>query len=180
MKRRPPRLKQAVPSTARADKIARYYQRALDDSAPKTKPPVRSGAVFRRSKAQGVLVSSEAAVKVIRSGLRADVVGSIAEAIPSVDRATLLRTIGIDKATLRRYVSGKKSLDAKQTEGALRTMELSVLATEAFGNAENASRWLNRPHPLLDGERPIEYASSQYGLAKVQSMLTAIRFGGAV
>jgi putative toxin-antitoxin system antitoxin component (TIGR02293 family) len=181
MSRSRPYPKRSVPSTARAHKVARYYQRVLDDSAPKSKPAEPTQRVFHQSdKREGVVISMEAAVKVIRSGLCADAVASIAEAIPSVDRATLLRTIGIDKTTLRRHVSRKKPLDARVTEGAIRTMELSVLATEAFGTVENAGKWLNKPHPLLDGERPIEYASSQYGLAKVQSMLAAIRFGGPV
>lgn len=125
------------------------------------------------------IVSSESAVRIIRLGVRARFVSELARSVPT-ERAKLLRTIGIDKATLKRREQADKLLDEDQSAGVIRAMEVTTAATEAFGTVENASRWLNKPHPLLDRESPLEYARNEYGLTKVKSILAAIRFGGVV
>ena len=167
--------------SATVDKVVAHYRGALAASLPKSARKNGPADVFRRgAKGSAIVVSYEAAARVIKTGLRAEVVQRIVSAIPSVERAAILRHIGIDKGTLRRRVNANKSLDRAQTEGALRAMELTVLAAETFGTTTKAGTWLSRPHALLGGERPIDFASNHYGLAKVRSMLSAIRFGGVV
>jgi putative toxin-antitoxin system antitoxin component (TIGR02293 family) len=126
-----------------------------------------------------VTISHESAARVIRSGLDARVVGRLAEA-NSVERSTLMKAIGIDKATLKRREQQRKKLDPPQAEATIRTVELITHAVETFGTGDKAWLWLKKPHPLLDGLSPLEYASNQYGAEKVRSMLSAIRFGGVV
>jgi putative toxin-antitoxin system antitoxin component (TIGR02293 family) len=128
---------------------------------------------------ESVHLSYEVAADAIHSGLRASIVNDIADVLP-VDKATILRAIGIDKATLGRRMQKRGELDPAQAEAAVRTMELSTLATETFGTLEKAALWLKKPHPLLGGASPLDYANNQYALAKVKSMLTSIRYGGVV
>ncbi len=53
------------------------------------------------------------------------------------------------------------------------------LATEVFGSPAQASTWLTRPHPSLDGETPLKRARTPWGMSKVQSILVALRYGAA-
>jgi uncharacterized protein (DUF2384 family) len=39
---------------------------------------------------------------------------------------------------------------------------------------------MTKPHPLLDGKTPIEFAANEYGGEKVRAILNAIEHGGVV
>lgn len=56
--------------------------------------------------------------------------------------------------------------------------DLRVHAVEVFG--DDGSAWMTKPHDLLGGKTPMEYASNQAGAATVRQILNAIRFGGVV
>lgn len=162
--------------SASSENVLDFFEKAVTRASPRR---VKVDPVLFASR-RPVAVSDEAANRVVHAGLGAQFVDVIAAATSAIDKATLLKTIGIDKATLRRRQKQRKPLDRAQTEAAVRTMEIIVAATETFGTVEKASEWLNKPHPLLDDERPIERASNQYGAAQVKSMLSAIRYGGVV
>lgn len=70
------------------------------------------------------------------------------------------------------------TLDAAVTERMLRQSELFVRAAEVFG--EDGATWMTRPHDLLDGKAPVEYASNEFGGAKVRQILNAIEYGGVI
>jgi putative toxin-antitoxin system antitoxin component (TIGR02293 family) len=164
-----------------AQGIADYYTAVLASAvtpgpAERRDRPMRHAFVSERG---SVRLSPERAAEAIHSGLRASIVNDIAEVLP-VDKATVLRAIGIDKATLGRRIAKRAELDPAQAEAALRTMELTTLATETFGTLEKAAVWLKKPHPLLGGASPLDYANNQYALARVKSILSAIRYGGVV
>ena len=161
------------------ERVVKRYQAIITQTARERNASL--GLFRSEPEGEGVnfAVSSETAARVIHSGLGARAVELFADAI-TTDRAAVLKTIGIDKTTLRRRVRNKKLLDPPQAEATIRTMELVTLAVETFGTAENGWLWLKKPHPLLDGISPLEYATNQYGAEKVKSMLYAIRFGGVV
>ena len=69
-------------------------------------------------------------------------------------------------------------LDAAVTERLLRHSELFVRAAEIFG--ENGAVWMTTPHDLLEGKAPVEYATNEFGGAKVRQILNAIEYGGVV
>ena len=69
-------------------------------------------------------------------------------------------------------------LDAAVTERMLRQSELFVQATEVFG--EDGATWMTKPHDLLDGKAPMEYATNEFGGTKVRQILNAIKYGGVV
>jgi putative toxin-antitoxin system antitoxin component (TIGR02293 family) len=170
------------PGATTALNIAKYYTAVLESAGgnvSRAAKVVGSGASVFVSDGESIHLSNEVAAEVIHSGLLARVVNDIADVLP-VDKATILRAIGIDKATLGRRMLKRGELDSAQAEAALRTMELTMRATETFGTLEKAALWLKKPHPILDGASPLDYAHNQYALAKVKSMLSAIRYGGVV
>jgi len=49
--------------------------------------------------------------------------------------------------------------------------ELVALAYQALGNADEATDWLNEPHPLLGSARPIEVAATDLSARQVERIL---------
>lgn len=70
------------------------------------------------------------------------------------------------------------ALDVAVTERMLRQSELFLRAAEVFGS--DGPTWMTKPHDLLDGKSPMEYASNEFGGAKVRQILNAIEHGGVV
>ena len=59
-------------------------------------------------------------------------------------------------------------------------IELESLAEETFETADDAARWLRRPHPMLDDETPLDFAKSRRGAERVRDILLSIKYGNAV
>jgi putative toxin-antitoxin system antitoxin component (TIGR02293 family) len=180
---RPSRSKRPAvpPPTATAQEIVRFFGGAIARSSRLPNAKTVAERIFVPSDVPyGVhSVSSDAAARLIHGGVSASLVSAIAAAVP-VEKALLLKVIGIDKATFRRREQSKGLLDPQQAEAAIRTMEIVTLAVDIFVTLDKAARWLTTPHPLLDGTRALEYASNHYGAEKVKSILFAIGYGGVV
>jgi uncharacterized protein (DUF2384 family) len=56
--------------------------------------------------------------------------------------------------------------------------DLQVFATEVFGRDEPARKWLQTPHPMLDGLPPSTFASNEVRAQKVRGMLASLKHGG--
>ena len=52
------------------------------------------------------------------------------------------------------------------------------MPAEVFG--ENGAAWMTAPHDLLGGKAPVQYATNEFGGAKVRQILNAIEYGGVV
>jgi putative toxin-antitoxin system antitoxin component (TIGR02293 family) len=87
--------------------------------------------------------------------------------------------LDIDRGTPARQEAKGQPLPRHASEGVLRLLEIEQLAHDTF-EAEDATPWLNRAHPLLGGQTPLEVAGTSYGAEQVKSILVAIRYGGAV
>ena len=157
--------------------VAKYYERAVSAARPKSAKG-RRPRIFTSYRG-GISVSNDAAADVVSEGLSATVIESFLAAL-DVDKSKVLEAIGIDKATLRRRETSRARLAPIEAAGTLRAMALVARATEVFGTVESASVWLNKPHPLLAGKSPMAFANNEFGAAKVESMLVAIRHGGVV
>jgi len=86
---------------------------------------------------------------------------------------------GIDRTTVSRRKASGAALPQDAAVKALQAIDLMTRASEVFGSPDQASRWLTKAHPLLDGETPLRRARTPWGMSKVQSMLVALRYGGA-
>ena len=89
----------------------------------------------------------------------------------------LFVALQVSPSTLSRAKSDT-TLDAAVTERMLRQSELFVRAAEVFG--QDGATWMTKPHDLLDVRAPMEYATNEFGGAKVRQMLNAIEYGGVV
>lgn len=58
--------------------------------------------------------------------------------------------------------------------------ELERMATDTFETREEAAQWLRTPHPMLDGDAPLQIAVTQAGAERVKDILTAIKYGGVL
>jgi putative toxin-antitoxin system antitoxin component (TIGR02293 family) len=62
----------------------------------------------------------------------------------------------------------------------LRLLELDAMARDTFETHEEAAAWLRQPHPMLDGEKPLDCAKSGFGAERVKDILNAVKYGGVV
>jgi putative toxin-antitoxin system antitoxin component (TIGR02293 family) len=61
--------------------------------------------------------------------------------------------------------------------GAIRNLEIRVLAERIFGDDAKAEAWLNRPNPSLSGQKPVDLLSDELGAAVVRETLEQIDHG---
>ncbi|SDC52241.1 Protein of unknown function [Variovorax sp. CF079] len=92
-------------------------------------------------------------------------------------RKDLFLALHVHPSTLSR-AGPETEMDASVTERMLRHSDLLVRAAEVFG--EDGKTWLTKPHDLLGGKTPMEFAGNEFGGAKVRAMLNAIEYGGVV
>ena len=59
-------------------------------------------------------------------------------------------------------------------------LELGQMAADTFETEDEASAWLRRAHPVLEGDSPLEAAKTSFGAQRVKDILIAIRYGGLV
>lgn len=132
----------------------------------------------RDSAALGYRMAPEVAEHLAVGGLDPDFLGDIA-GFSGLESRDVLDFAGIDRTTVSRRKASGSALPQDAAVKALQITELLTQATEVFGSPTQASTWLTRPHPSLDGETPLRRARTPWGMSKVQSMLVALRYGAA-
>ena len=128
--------------------------------------------------AYGCRMASEVAEHLVADGLDPDFLGDIA-GLSGLDSRDVLDFAGIDRTTVSRRKASGSALPQDAAVKALQITDLLTQATEVFGSPAQASMWLTRPHPSLDGETPLKRARTPWGMSKVQSILVALRYGAA-
>ncbi len=88
--------------------------------------------------------------------------------------------LGMDRATANRKVAKDDVLPTYAAESMLRLLELDAMARDTFETKEEAAAWLRQPHPMLDGETPLDCAKSGFGAERVKDILNAVKYGGVV
>jgi putative toxin-antitoxin system antitoxin component (TIGR02293 family) len=88
--------------------------------------------------------------------------------------------LGMDRATANRKVAKDDVLPTYAAESMLRLLELDAMARDTFETDEEAAAWLRQPHPMLDGETPLDCAKSGFGAERVKDILSAVKYGGVV
>ena len=86
--------------------------------------------------------------------------------------------LGMDRATANRKVAKDDVLPTYAAESMLRLLELDAMARDTFETDEEAAAWLRQPHPMLDGEPPLDCAKSGFGAERVRDILNAVKYGG--
>lgn len=88
--------------------------------------------------------------------------------------------LGMDRATANRKVAKDDVLPTYAAESMLRLLELDAMARDTFETDGEAAAWLRQPHPMLDGETPLDCAKSGFGAERVKDILNAVKYGGVV
>ena len=122
------------------------------------------------------LLVREGAVAMVRSGLPFSMLDEVAAAA-GVGRLALARVIGLPSTTLaRRRNAGL--LAAEESDRLVRVARLVSLAHDLMrGDGDAARRWLAEPHELLEGESPLERASTEVGSREVEDLIGRLRHG---
>jgi putative toxin-antitoxin system antitoxin component (TIGR02293 family) len=128
--------------------------------------------------AYGCRMAPDVAEHLVADGLDPDFLGDIA-GFSGLDSRDVLDFAGIDRTTVSRRKASGSALPQDAAVKALQITDLLTQATEVFGSPAQASTWLTRPHPSLDGETPLKRARTPWGMSKVQSILVALRYGAA-
>ena len=126
----------------------------------------------------GYRMAAEVAENLVVDGLDPDFLGDFA-AFSGLDSRDVLDFAGIDRTTVSRRKASGSALPQDAAVKALQATGLMTQATEVFGSPVQASTWLTKAHPSLDGETPLRRARTPWGMSKVQSILVALRYGGA-
>lgn len=88
--------------------------------------------------------------------------------------------LGLSPAMAARRSARGEMLPTHASESLLRLLELDGLAKETFETPTEATGWMRKPHPMLDGETPLACAKFSFGTQRVKDLLVAIKFGGVV
>jgi putative toxin-antitoxin system antitoxin component (TIGR02293 family) len=126
----------------------------------------------------GYRMVPEVAEHLVAEGMDPDFLVEFA-AISGLEPRDVLDFAGIDRTTVSRRKATGMTLPHNAAVKVLQITDLMTQATEAFGSPDQAMTWLTKPHPSLGGETPLRRARTPWGMTKVQSILVALRYGGA-
>ena len=80
----------------------------------------------------------------------------------------------ISESTLKRRGAHLKSPESERIE---RLARLIATAEHVWGDTEKARRFLNTPHPELDGRKPLEAAATEIGARQAEDVLWNLFYG---
>jgi putative toxin-antitoxin system antitoxin component (TIGR02293 family) len=89
------------------------------------------------------------------------------------EQRALLHAV-VPEATFKRR---RDRLTAGESEKTERLARIVAQAEETWHDKDGARRFLTRPHPMLDGRRPIEVAITELGARRVESILVGLVYG---
>lgn len=122
------------------------------------------------------LLVREGAVTLVRGGLPFATLDEVAAAA-GIGRLAMARVIGLPPTTLaRRRESG--ALTTEESDRLVRVARLVGMTYELMrGDGNAARRWLKEGHELLEGESPLERASTEVGGREVEQLVGRLRYG---
>ncbi len=83
----------------------------------------------------------------------------------------------IPERTFNRRLAGRQMLKASEADAIARYLRVTQTATDTFGDAAFARRFLNKANPALGDRVPFELAETDAGAREVEAVLTRIAHG---
>ena len=123
--------------------------------------------------------STAQALQILKRGVSSRVINPLA-AYFSMAKGELIDILELDRTTVLRWASKDQPLPRHSAETILRVLELKDVAVDVLESEEESLAWMRKAHPLLDGQSPLEAASTSYGSRVVKEILLAIKYGGVV
>ncbi len=124
-------------------------------------------------------LSSVGACKLLKRGISSQAIGPLGDYL-GLGKGVVAEYLDLDRSTANRRVAKGQLLPIHSAESVLRLLELGQMAADTFETEDEASAWLRRAHPMLDGDSPLELAKTSFGAQRVKDILIAIRYGGVV
>lgn len=117
-------------------------------------------------------------VHAVRSGIPTSKVEELRDNLHA-SQSDIERYLSIPRQTLaRRRQSGR--LSAAESDRVVRFGKLFERASELLGDRASAADWLKTPLPALDGETPLERATTELGAEQVNDLIAQLEHGIAV
>jgi putative toxin-antitoxin system antitoxin component (TIGR02293 family) len=115
-------------------------------------------------------------VELVRRGLPFRMLDEVAAAA-GVGRLALAEVIGLSRTTLSRRRDAD-ALKPAESDRLVRLARLVAMAHELMrGDGAAARRWLQEPNELIEGESPLERASTEVGGREVEELIGRLRHG---
>ncbi len=124
-------------------------------------------------------LSAKQAHIIVKLGIPSRSLGPLSDHL-GIGKGAAAGVLGMDRATANRKVAKDDVLPTYAAESMLRLLELDAMARDTFETDEEAAAWLRQPHPMLDGETPLDCAKSGFGAERVKDILNAVKYGGVV
>ena len=161
------------PLVTRAEAREQVWTYIVD--APKAATsPVR---VVAHGKMLGL--NSSSAYRIVKNGISSKAIGPLSDYL-GVGKGQVVDYLDLDRTTVNRRAAKDQLLPMHSAEGVLRLLELDEMASDTFESDEDAANWLRRPHPMLDGESPLEATKTSFGAQRAKDILVAVKYGGVV
>jgi putative toxin-antitoxin system antitoxin component (TIGR02293 family) len=110
----------------------------------------------------------------VRAGLPKAALFNVARLIEGdAGRASELAYSVVPKSSLAR----RETLTPEQSEKTERLARLFALAESVLGGQDEARDFLHRPHPELEGRRPLDAAATELGGRGVEKILYSVEYG---
>lgn len=124
-------------------------------------------------------------VEEVEQGLPLSALDRLVRQVAPDDNAFIFRLIPRATLARRRQDAGKRTGMSRLSpdEGArvARLADTWAFAREVWGSDDEARDFLFRPHPLLDGRRPVDVVlASEFGRPLVEGILGGLKYGSAV
>lgn len=169
------------PSTAsipRSKSLSAVWK-IIEPAAVSRRESARPGVALGTVHGFGSSFSNERAIQILKRGISSRVIDPLADYL-DVGKGDLAGILDLDRTTALRRAGKDQPLPKHSAENVLRLLELKDMASDTFESEDDAIGWLRRPHPLLDGESPLESAANSFGARRVKDILVAIKYGGVV
>ncbi len=112
-----------------------------------------------------------------RKGVKAQVFFDLIE-LSGFSKAFLAESIfDISFKTVQRYKAEKKSLNPRDSEIALKILQLFSKGIEIFGSSKSFVNWLEKPSIGLGNINPISFLNTNTGIDLIEEELLRIEFG---
>ena len=126
-----------------------------------------------------VKFDNQLACQVLKKGITSKALSPVGEFL-GLSKSQIASYLELDRGTVTRLAAKNQLLPTHAAENVLRFLELDSLAAETFDSHADAFEWLKRPHPMLEGDSPLNAARTSYGTQRVKDILLSIKYGGVV
>ena len=152
---------------------------SLDNEVPRNSRARITRAATRELPVIPPHLSAGQAYTIVKLGIPSRSLTPLSEYL-GLGKGAVAGYLDLDRATATRRQAKDEMLPTYAAESMLRLLELDSLAKETFETPQEAAGWMRQPHPMLDGESPLQCAKSGFGAQRVKDILVAVKYGGVV